>query len=53
MGPASLVFSFSQYIFQALQIAAIGWGVRTVSCTSLSSCPVCCWLTAGAPPLSS
>lgn len=32
MGPANIIFSFSQYIFQALQVAAIrcGWGVCVV-----------------------
>lgn len=26
MGPANIIFSFSQYVFQALQVAAIRYG---------------------------
>eukprot|EP00878_Enallax_costatus_P011863 GHUV01012386.1.p1 GENE.GHUV01012386.1~~GHUV01012386.1.p1 ORF type:complete len:206 (+),score=32.19 GHUV01012386.1:195-812(+) len=42
MGPANIVFSFSQYIFQALQIAAIryeGSFMCDICCTTLQEVP--------------
>lgn len=40
MGPANIVFSFSQYVFQALQVASIRWakvggGMKQVGKTGL------------------